>query len=156
MLVASEKPLTVGKHIPLKSPHGVSFSQILSKGESQSTRESRSCWDPVGRGPQNLYLPVTEPQSKSSMILCNTTAKQTFDKVLWACNLLAILPDCKLLLVKSAWVSAERTMNKQALKTQVDPTFSTSWRYSGFQPCKQSRHTCGFRRGPWILPTTAG
>lgn len=45
--------------------------------------------------------------------LHNRTTKQTFDKVVWACNLLAIRGDPKSPLVQSsARVSAESTMKK--------------------------------------------
>lgn len=70
-----------------------------------------------------LYLPVTEPQSKSGMILRSETIKPTFDEVFGAFNLLAILWDYKPPLVKSAQVSAERTMNKRDAENPGQPRF---------------------------------
>lgn len=41
------------------------------------------------------------------------------------------------------------------LKPRSIPAFWTSLWHSGFQPCKQSGRTHGFRRGPWILSSAA-
>lgn len=90
--------------MPLKSPW-----RIIPRIPSN---EERGPHGDIALFVQMSVMAVTELQSKSGMILRNATVKPTFDKVFGAFNLLAILWDYKPLLVKSAQVSAERTMNK--------------------------------------------
>lgn len=91
-LVVLDGPFSCRKNTPTRSTQDVSFSRTPSNG-AQVAGTSAVCT--VGRGLEVqlyylhkcLYLPVREPQSESSTILCNMTAKQTFNKVFGACNL---------------------------------------------------------------------